>query len=208
MSGISRELQQYNEKNLRDFGPGAKGVGWKDKAAQVKRFEQLVKIIAGKEAFSLNDLGCGLGDFFTYLKAQNYADFHYNGYDVSAEMLQLAQGEHEASPRINFYQIQKPDELRPADYAVASGIFNLKFEVPEHTWLNYILENLYWMNKTSRKGFAFNVLTKYSDKEFMRPDLYYADPLFFFDFCKRNFSKNIALLHDYEEYDFTILVRK
>jgi len=42
----------------------------------------------------------------------------------------------------------------------------------------------------------------------MKEELFYADPLYFFDLCKKNFSRNIALLHDYYEYDFTILVRK
>ncbi len=32
--------------------------------------------------------------------------------------------------------------------------------------------------------------------------------LFFFDYCKRNFSKNVALLRNYGLYDFTVLVRK
>jgi hypothetical protein len=59
----------------------------------------------------------------------------------------------------------------------------------------------------SLKGMAFNALTSYSDPEFMKPDLYYPDPLQVFDFCKRNLSKQVALLHDYGIYDFTILVR-
>jgi len=42
----------------------------------------------------------------------------------------------------------------------------------------------------------------------MKDDLYYADPCYFFDYCKKKFSKNIALLHDYGLYEFTILVRK
>jgi hypothetical protein len=42
----------------------------------------------------------------------------------------------------------------------------------------------------------------------MRADLYYADPLWLFDYCKRNLSKQVALLHDYGMYDFTILVRR
>jgi len=60
------------------------------------------------------------------------------------------------------------------------------------------------------KGFSFNMLTRYSDADRMaqRPDLFYGDPLFFFDFCKCEFSRNVALLHDYGLYDFTILVRK
>ena len=42
----------------------------------------------------------------------------------------------------------------------------------------------------------------------MRPDLYYADPCRLFDLCKRRYAKNVALLHDYGLYEFTILVRK
>jgi len=66
------------------------------------------------------------------------------------------------------------------------------------------------MNSLCSKGFSFNMLTGYSDADRMaqRPDLYFGDPLFYFDYCKRNFSRNVALLHDYGLYDFTVLVRK
>ena len=55
---------------------------------------------------------------------------------------------------------------------------------PEYTdeqWQEYVLQTLNAMNAVSAKGFAFNMLTKYSDKEYMRADLYYGDPLFLFD---------------------------
>ena len=107
-----------------------------------------------------------------------------------------------------FLQIKSNDEIKESDYLIASGIFNVKNEVSESEWLYYILNTIEMMNKKSKKGFAFNVLTKYSDKEYMRDYLYYADPLFLFDYCKRNFSKNVALLHDYGLYEFSILVRK
>jgi hypothetical protein len=42
----------------------------------------------------------------------------------------------------------------------------------------------------------------------MRDDLYYADPCELFDHCKRQHSRNVALLHDYTLYEFTILVRR
>jgi hypothetical protein len=71
-----------------------------------------------------------------------------------------------------------------------------------------VVDSLKRFNDLSRKGFASNFLTKYSDADRMRPDLYYADPLYLFDYCKRNFSRNVALLHDYRIYDFTILNRK
>jgi hypothetical protein len=64
------------------------------------------------------------------------------------------------------------------------------------------------MATLSRKGFAFNALSLYSDPEKRRPDLYYADPLALFDHCQRHFSRYVSLLHDYPLYEFTILVRK
>jgi hypothetical protein len=42
----------------------------------------------------------------------------------------------------------------------------------------------------------------------MRPDLYYGDPAFFFDHCKTHYARDVALLHDYGLYEFTLLVRK
>ena len=97
---------------------------------------------------------------------------------------------------------------RKADYAVASGIMNVKLETPVEEWEAYVRATRDSMDAHSEKGFAFNCLTSYSDKEYMRDDLYYADPALYFDYCKRKFSRNVALLHDYELYEFTILVRK
>ncbi len=64
------------------------------------------------------------------------------------------------------------------------------------------------MNKASEKGFSFNLLTSYSDAHLKKDYLYYANPGFWFDFCKQNFSRNVALLHDYNLYEFTIRVRQ
>ena len=97
-----------------------------------------------------------------------------------------------------------------ADYLLAGAIFNIKLEAGYEEWQTFVASSLERMNALCSKGFSFNMLTKYSDADRMaqRPDLFYGDPLFFFDLCKRNFSRNVALLHDYGLYDFTILVRK
>ena len=105
-------------------------------------------------------------------------------------------------------QVDNLENIEKADYSVASGIFSVKMEHNESEWLSYILATLEQMNEKSIRGFSFNMLTKYSDKEYMKDNLYYADPLFIFDYCKRNFSKQVALLHDYGLYEFTILVKK
>ena len=121
-------------------------------------------------------------------------------------MISEAKDLHAASEQIAF--VSQGCALTKADYTVASGIFNVKLNTPVVEWEEYILDTLETINALSKNGFAFNVLTKYSDPEFTHPDLYYADPLFCFDYCETHFSRFVALLHDYPLYEFTILVRK
>jgi len=52
------------------------------------------------------------------------------------------------------------------------------------------------------------MLTSYSDTERRRSDLYYGEPAFYFDVCKRRYARNVALLHDYGLWEWTILARK
>jgi hypothetical protein len=115
---------------------------------------------------------------------------------------------HKDFPNAHFTTNEK--EVPLVDYLLAGAIFNIKLEASYEDWQDFTLQTLRNMDKLCSKGFSFNMLTKYSDADRMaeRPDLFFGDPLLFFDFCKRNFSRNVALLHDYGLYDFTILVRK
>lgn len=206
MSLLNKFTDFYNQ-NISNFGLTSQGVGWKNEAAQLVRFEQLIKILDPTKNSSINDLGCGTGDLIPFLLKNKFL-FTYKGYDMLPSMINLARNRYQNITNIEFSLIEKASEINPADYTVASGIFNIRFEQTNEFWESYILETLSHMNLNSRKGFAFNLLTKYSDSEFMKKELYYADPCFLFDYCKKNFSKNVALLHDYDQYDFTIHVRK
>jgi len=205
---VASELQAFYNNNLSNHGYNAKGVGWKNEEAQIIRFEQLSKIISQPATGTINDLGCGLGDFSEYLYHKGFENLMYVGYDVLEQMVQKAITLIRPSLPSRFFHILQPSQMQESDYIVASGIFNIRYDTPDDVWLQYILDTINHMHLKSRKGFAFNVLTKYSDAEWMKKELYYADPLLLFDYCKRNFSKNVALLHDYNQYDFTILVRK
>ena len=99
------------------------------------------------------------------------------------------------------------DQLAPVDVAVASGVFNVRVGTEEDRWRDYTLETISELAALSRRGLAFNMLTSYSDPERMTDRLYYGDPGFYFDWCKRNVSRHVALLHDYGLWEFTILVR-
>ena len=187
----------------------AQRVGWRDRLAQQRRFAALAELLPKDRtvAFTINDIGCGLGDFARYLRDAGFVAHRYAGFDHSADMIAGAKA-RDGNSGDCFVLTGEQTAFPVADYSIASGIFNLRFEAHDAAWLQFIHETLQAINVASARGFAFNALTRYSDTDHMRPELYYADPCALFDHCKRRFSRNVALLHDYDEYDFTILVRK
>jgi SAM-dependent methyltransferase len=201
------QLDDYFAGKLAAFGPTAKGVDYSGDDAQRIRFEQLIKIIDPSRPFHLLDYGCGYGALLDVLNERDWS-FEYLGFDRIARMVETARARHAAATNAVF--TTDPNALREVDYLVAGAIFNIKLEASVDAWQAHVVDTLDEMNRYARRGFAFNMLTSYSDPERMaqRPDLFYGDPLFFFDLCKRRFARNVALLHDYELYDFTILVRK
>jgi len=204
-NNIIKNVAEYYSDKIVTYGVTPKGVDWSSKESQLLRFEQLLKVCDYQSHFSINDYGCGYGALVDYMNSQKY-HFNYFGYDISPQMLKQAEEIYNNYPHVVFSSGKS--DLPISDYTVASGIFNVKRNIEISEWEQYILATLNDLFKLSKHGFAFNILTKYSDVDKMRPDLYYGDPCFLFDYCKTNFSKNVAILHDYNLYEFTVIVRK
>jgi SAM-dependent methyltransferase len=202
-----KKLNQYFSEKLDTFGATPQGVDYNGPDAQALRFEQLVKVIDPSQKFTVIDYGSGYGALFDFLNQKGW-DFEYYGIDLIEKMVLAGREAHKGYSNAHFTTDEK--EVPLVDYLLAGAIFNIKMEAPYEEWQEFTLKILRNMDGLCSKGFSFNMLTKYSDADRMaeRPDLFFGDPLLFFDFCKRNFSRNVALLHDYGLYDFTILVRK
>jgi len=197
-------VKSYFDKRIQEHGASPRGSDWNSETSQNTRFDQLLKVVE-TQSFSLLDYGCGYGALADYLESKGL-EADYYGYDILESAIDTARQVHAKKNRRAFFTDKSA--LPACDYTVASGIFNFRGEQSFEDWTEYVLGVLHEFNQLSQRGFSSNFLTKYSDADKMRPDLYYADPLFLFDYCKRNFSKNVALLHDYRLYDFTLIVRR
>jgi SAM-dependent methyltransferase len=195
------DVERYYSGKFAEHGATARGVDWNSEASQDLRFTQLMRIVEDDEPFSINDYGCGYGALAAWLDEHRPAA-RYVGFDVSESMVVHARATH---PDARFVTADR--DLEPADYTVASGIFNVRLGADDAVWQDYILHVIDRLAALSRRGFAFNMLTSYSDPEKMRSDLFYGDPCFFFDRCKRKYAQKVALLHDYGLWEFTVLVR-
>jgi len=207
MDNTQKKLSEYFTEKLDAFGATPKGVDYNGSESQERRFEQLAKVINASQPFSIIDFGSGYGALFDFLNRKGW-QFEYYGIDLIEKMVVAGRELYKDFPNAHFTTLE--NEVPKVDYLLAGAIFNIKLDETYESWQEFVTRTLSRMNALCSKGFAFNLLTKYSDADRMaqRPDLFYGDPLFFFDFCKRNFSRNVALLHDYGLYDFTILVRK
>jgi SAM-dependent methyltransferase len=229
---LKQQVADYYSDKVKIHGATAHGVDWNSTESQWLRFEQLLSGFSLKpdtSSFSLNDYGCGVGEMLRYLSSHNLR-CQYRGYDLSEEMLTVAQTQTlpdltyshregelnrssrnatcEASPLSeDSIRFILGEEMEAADYTVASGIFNVCLDRPHPEWEAHIKTCLSRMREASRTGFSFNMLTSYSDAPLQKDYLYYANPGEWFDYCKRHFSRNVALIHDYDLYEFTIRVR-
>jgi SAM-dependent methyltransferase len=203
-SSVLAEVRHYYSERLQAHGPTPRGVDWNSGESQRLRFEQLLSLCAGARDFSLGDYGCGYGALLDHLTELG-TPCRYLGYDIAEPMIHRARERHAHRPGAQFSCEEAI--LRGVDFLVASGVFNVKLQTPVEAWNGYVLRTIDRFARLSCRGFAFNVLTSYSDPDRRRPDLYYADPCILFDHCKRHYARNVALLHDYGLYEFTLVVR-
>jgi len=209
-NNIYTEVTKYYSDKIVTYGDSPRGVDWNGEESQMIRFEQIRRVFLHSNNISVNDLGCGYGALYEYLGQYSGADILYTGYDVSKEMIEAATKHFEShsSKNLNFVHLKNTEEMKDAHYIVSSGIFNVKLEFDDEQWYDYIVDTINVMYKKCRYAIAFNCLTSYSDDDKKVDKLFYADPCVMFKYCKENLSKNVTLIHDYELYEFTIIVRK
>ena len=206
MTRSSHGVERYYTAKLGDHGPSARGVDWNSRRVAGAALRPAARGRARRpDPFSLNDYGCGYGALA----------------DIWPGTAMTSPTGASTSPRP---MIAEARERLGAASAAASSTSDDRAgtgrlhgrerhlqraarQPGRASGAGYAEDTIARMAELSTRGFAFNMLTSYSDAERMRDDLYYGDPCAYFDHCKRYYSRHVALLHDYGLYEFTIVVR-
>jgi SAM-dependent methyltransferase len=191
------------------FGPCPKSALWHDKKSQLKRFKVFSKIFDKEDKKNqnifINDFGCGYGAFFEYIKnKKEIKNGKYFGYDISRKMVDEASKIHK-DDRAQFFFSDIP--FYKADYSFASGTFGFKPDIKDEKWKEYVKSLVLEMAKKSKKAIGFNMLDINAPKDIKKEGLFYADPLEFEEYCKKNISKDTKIIKGYIPIDWTIFVR-
>ncbi len=197
---ILKEQADYYAARLAEHGPTPRGVDWNGAESQALRHRQFLRLLDDPTG-SVLDLGCGHGDFFAYLRAHGH-EGAFTGWDLAPAMIAAARAAH---PAASWHVGAEPDGA--CDYAVASGVLNVKGARPDAEWAAHVDAVLGVLARSGRRGFGFNMLSLWSDAGKRRPDLFYADPPAVLAQCRARFGRHVALLADYGLWEFTVLVR-
>lgn len=190
------EIKTFFSKSYEQYGQNVKSLGWGSEYSQTKRFEKILQI-GIKNGDSLLDVGCGFGDFYSYLK--NFIDINYFGIDLSADFIKIARQKYGQN---NFQVLNVLDYSEKSDWVICSGIFSIK---PCN--IDYIKQITTHMFDISKKGIAFNCLsnlTPYTIKENMA----YFSPCEILQNVVTVLTTCYSLHHDYLENDFTYFLFK
>jgi len=190
-------INRYAERVER-LGPVVQALGWRDDAQQQLRFDVLAGGLGDLTGASVLDVGCGFGDFLTYLDGR-WPGVRFTGCDLAPSVLDVARARH---PQAAFDQrdvLETPYADGSFDYVTISGIFNHLIEDNEGFLQNMLAASF----KMARKGVAANMVTDAVD--YQDAGLYYFNPERVLGYC-RALSRRVALRHDYPLYEFTVFI--
>jgi SAM-dependent methyltransferase len=175
-----------------------RSLDWGSRDGQDLRFRVLTEIGVQKGDAVL-DVGCGLGDYYKWLKTHS-CDVVYRGVDITTAMIDSCRQEYPGIDVEILNILDSPNGLSPLeqfDYVVASGVFAKR----PLTGTDYLQSFVSRMYELCRKGVAFNSLSSWAQDK--QADEFYADPFETLAHCRR-LTPWVLLRSDYHNRDFTI----
>lgn len=202
---IREEQKRYYAALYRRFGRDPRALGHRDAPTRDERFHRLARLFEGtRGAFSVHEIGAGLGDFGAYLR-RHHKQAIYSASEISEEFLEVCR---ERFPGASF-QLRDVSQDPPSDrydFVTQSGIFNGPVEGGAQAWREFVGRLLRAMYAMADKGIAVNFLTRYGDPQRRRPELHYADPREVLDEVARDLSRFWEIDAAGPLYEFTMRV--
>lgn len=201
------QIVTYCEGFLDRYGDSHLGVGWtKKKEYADLRYRVMLDALRPhwQRPLEILDFGCGLAHLKNYMEDTGIEGLTYTGLDLSDKFLAASRAKF---PETTFLQVDlmQPGAAIPEyDFIFLNGIFNSRGTNSDAEMTDYMQTLLRNVWKFTRKGFAFNLMSKYLDWE--RDDLFHMpfDPVA--AFLDREISRHFVVRHDYGLFEYTVYV--
>lgn len=200
-------IVEYYNSCLEKHGDSHLGVDWPKREDAETRYKIMLEIIKNNsKEVSLLDFGCGASHMYEYMLKNKISNIKYSGLDLSDKFISLSRSKF---PENNYYCIDildKEKDIPVFDYIIMNGIFTEKRELSFKEMFEFFQAVLKRIFIFTKKGMAFNVMSKQVDWE--RNDLFHLSFDLLASFLTKEISRNFMIRHDYKLYEYTVYVFK
>ncbi len=198
MDPYSKEqLLSFYNRHYKKFGDRPEALRWTPQG-QLRRYHTLLDIAPDLNNRTILDYGCGLGDFYKFLKRRGL-NVKYTGVDINDNFIRAAKKKY---PECTFRTMNIDEHSLEGyyDYIFICGVFNLSVPGVDDDLRNALVTLFKYCNK----GLALNALSSHTPVKDM--ELHYTSPEEMVKFALENLSPSVALHHDRIPNDFTLFI--
>lgn len=204
------KIANHYDDCFKKYGPTHLGVDWPNYDDLLLRYNVMYELMTmGNESdiknSSLLDFGCGFAGFMDWMLAKNKTIPSYAGLDINKSFYDYCVPKYPNSDFFNL-DILVDNSIPEYDYIICNGTFTEKRELSYDDMLIFFKSAVEKLWNKTKKGMAFNVMSKIVDWE--RDDLFHVS----FDdlawFLKQNISRDFIIRSDYKLYEYTVYVYK
>jgi SAM-dependent methyltransferase len=204
MDKVEKEsiTKRYQER-LKIHGEGVKALSSGNTSRQHTRFLNLCQI-GSLENKTILDFGCGLADFYEFLKVEMKINVHYCGVDIVPEFIDIASKKFPEA-RFTTEDILETDFLdkNKFDFIFCSQVFNNRYANSNN--MEFAANAMLKLNASCNEGLAMDFITSYVD--FEEPHLFYYSPEKMYSIAKK-LTKSVVLKSDYPLFEFMLFIYK
>lgn len=207
-SMIDRYSQRYNK-----LGYHVNTLGWGNTEQQEYRFSQTLDLATGFKDKKVLDIGCGFGDYLTFMRKSKVPVGSYVGYDLNPDLIKEAKIQHADDDTAQFEVaniLETSRELPLADVAMMLGVLNLnlKGQVDNYEYSQRIIRNAFSLVKDC---LVVDFLSTVLDKSYPKEDfVFYHNPVKMLEFAL-SLSPKVTIKQDYKpipQREFMIFIYK
>ena len=211
MKDISDSIINRYSVRLKKYGSNVKTLGWGSKEQQLRRFDEFLKYIPDIKNKSIVDIGCGLGDFYSYVGKSKCKS--YTGIDINPDLINTAKKNFEEDKSVKFMcknLTYETSEKPISNIGIMIGVLNLNFKGK--------IDNLEFTKRMISNALTYvdeillvDFISSHVTKDYPREDfIFYHDPTEILNFAL-GLSNNISLIHNYSpipQKEFLICIHK
>jgi SAM-dependent methyltransferase len=207
MSAQYHSIIRHYEDCLAQFGDSHRGVDWPNAADAAMRYQVMLDLVRpSPDTSTLLDFGCGASHLYQFMLEHDIRGLQYSGLDASPAFCELSKQKYPQNDYFCVDVLAEPERLGEFDYVVMNGVFTEKRDLSFDDMFDYLRRVIALVFSKTRRGMAFNVMSKQVDWE--RADLFHMPIGYLTDFIAKALSRHYVVRNDYGLYEYTVYVYK